>query len=71
MLVAELEVVLWLSQQYIWIPECYLTCRRGTCSRCCCYIEKILLTLLKFKVYIHVVDVVDVVVVLVVAVVVA
>ncbi len=55
----------------MWILEYYLTCRGGTCTRRCCYIEKILLTFFKFKVYSQVVDVVDVVVLLVVDVVVA
>ncbi len=59
-LVAELEMISCSCQEWISISECYLTCRGGTCNRCCYYIEKILLTLLKFKVYLQVVDVVDV-----------
>ncbi len=53
----------------MWILECYLTCRSGTCCRRCRYSKKIMLTFLKFKVYLQDVDVVVVVLVVVVAVV--
>ncbi len=55
----------------MWIPQCYLTCRGGTCCRRCRYVKKSMLTFLNFKVYLHVVDVVVVVVVVVVDVLVA